>query len=1031
MECYLTGGSNVSTQLNNFINVLEEMFQFDQADLDFGIYRIMNQKRKEVNRFLNKDLIPQVKKAFEKYKDADIETIKEQINKLEKQLVDMGVAKESSEKYVTLQNKLNQGVDIVALENEVFSDLTNFFKRYYHEGDFLSLRRYKKDIYSIPYEGEEVKLHWANADQYYVKSSEHFRDYTFTLSSGKKVHFKLIDANTEQHNNKAQEGKERRFILANTDPLVEENGELTIKFEYRPDGEKRTREKINDETVERIFSIEEFDSWIPDLQVLSPSEKNKKRTLLEKHLNDYTARNTFDYFIHKDLGGFLRRELDFFIKNEIIHLDDLDTENEKRFEQYLSKVRVIKLIGHKIIDFLQQIEEFQKNLWLKKKFVIEANYCLTLDKVPEEFYKEILKNNAQIEEWKKLFFIEDIKSSTVASGFTEPLTVSFLKENPYLTIDTKYFTNTFKRKLLSSIDDIDKVCDGLMIKSDNFHALNLIDTKYRESIGSIYIDPPYNTSASEIIYKNSFKHSSWLSLIENRLRVASNLLADEGILCITIDDFEYHRLSNVVENIFGIDNILGRAIIRNNPSGRSTAKGFSIAHEYGIFVSKSENAKVGRLQRTDEQQARYDEKDEIGYFEWVNFRKHGGTRDESPKMFYPIYLTENSLRIPPMEWNEVKRDWDVFEKPLPNEMVAYPIDNNGKERRWKWGLERILENIDEFSVRKDRSGNPAVYMKARVNDEGVLPLTWWDKKEYSATAYGTNLVKNIFGELNTFSYPKSIHAVEDALRVTSLKKDGTVLDFFGGSGTTGHAVINLNREDNGKRKYILVEMGEHFDTALKPRIQKIIYSKDWKDGKPLTREGSSHIFKYIHLESYEDALNNIDLHLSEQQKLAIEENMTPSARENYMLSYMLNVESEGSASLLNIDMFKNPFDYKMKISNGTETKIQKIDLVETFNYLIGLHVKEMDYIKGFQLIKGELSTGENVLVIWRNLNDSTNEELDEFLKTLNINSRDFEYDRIYINGDNHIENLKIDESNWKVVLIEEEFKRLMFDVQDV
>ncbi|WP_051035014.1 hypothetical protein [Anoxybacillus flavithermus] len=135
--------------------------------------------------------------------------------------------------------------------------------------------------------------------------------------------------------------------------------------------------------------------------------------------------------------------------------------------------------------------------------------------------------------------------------------------------------------------------------------------------------------------------------------------------------------------------------------------------------------------------------------------------------------------------------------------------------------------------------------------------------------------------------------------------------------------------------------------------------------------------------------------------------------------------------MLNLDEFKNPFDYKMKITNGTETKIQKVDLVETFNYLLGLHVKQMDFIRGFQVIKGELRSGEKVLIIWRNLLETTNEDLEKFFVKQGYNTRDSEFDRIYVNGDNHLENLKLEENKWKVVLIEEEFKRLMFDVRDV
>lgn len=256
------------------------------------------------------------------------------------------------------------------------------------------------------------------------------------------------------------------------------------------------------------------------------------------------------------------------------------------------------------------------------------------------------------------------------------------------------------------------------------------------------------------------------------------------------------------------------------------------------------------------------------------------------------------------------------------------------------------------------------------------------------------------------------------------------MDFFGGSGTTGHAVINLNRNDQGNRKYILMEMGSYFDTTTKVRIKKIIYSPKWDNGTPLEK-GTSHCFKYIRLESYEDTLNNIELRQTEQQKLAINEYMSTNAKEEYMLSYMLENESQGSSSLLSIDAFNNPFDFKMKISNGNEIKIESIDLVETFNYLLGLHVKTIDFIQGCQLVKGYLSDGDKILIIWRNIEEVSNEELNKLLKKLDINSRDFEYNRIYVNGDNHIENLKVDESNWKVRLIEEEFKTLMFDVNDI
>jgi superfamily II DNA or RNA helicase len=239
-----------NTNLEKLTKVLAEIFQLDQADLDFGIYRIMNQKRGEIVRFLDNDLLPQVKEAFSQYRSADKGVIEAEIAKATEQAHALGVNPEETAKVKELRATLaGASVDIGALENEVFSHLASFFRRYYNEGDFISLRRYKEGVYAIPYEGEEVKLHWANADQYYVKSSETFRDYTFKTQSGKRVRVHLVAASTEQDNNKAAPGNERRFVLCDSKPLTEENGELYIRFEYRPSEGKETRPLRFDERL--------------------------------------------------------------------------------------------------------------------------------------------------------------------------------------------------------------------------------------------------------------------------------------------------------------------------------------------------------------------------------------------------------------------------------------------------------------------------------------------------------------------------------------------------------------------------------------------------------------------------------------------------------------------------------------------------------------------------------------------------------------------------------------------------------------
>ena len=381
-----------SEKLNHFICLLGEIFELDKADLDFGIYRIMNIRRKENMKFLSEDLPKKVKETLTPFAQNTVE-IKERLSAIERQAAELGIEISASpklaEEYARLKSQLASGTDLSSLETDVYSALYKFFSRYYDEGDFISKRRYKEGVYAIPYEGEEVKLYWANADQYYIKTTENFRDYTF-IDNGKKVHFRLVDATTEKNNNKETDTSKREFMLYKETPerpelktIEEINGELVIRFVYDiPDDKKANWFEANLAAISDAIA-KQFKDWY-HLLALVPGGKKEARTVLEKHLSAYVAKNTFDYFIHKDLRGFLTRELDFFIKSEVIHLDDIDTTDEKRADSYLAKVRAIKRVGKIIIDFLAQIEDFQKKLWLKKKFVVDTNWCITLDRVDEK-----------------------------------------------------------------------------------------------------------------------------------------------------------------------------------------------------------------------------------------------------------------------------------------------------------------------------------------------------------------------------------------------------------------------------------------------------------------------------------------------------------------------------------------------------------------------------------------------------------------------------------------------------------------------
>jgi adenine-specific DNA-methyltransferase len=232
----------------------------------------------------------------------------------------------------------------------------------------------------------------------------------------------------------------------------------------------------------------------------------------------------------------------------------------------------------------------------------------------------------------------------------------------------------------------------------------------------------------------------------------------------------------------------------------------------------------------------------------------------------------------------------------------------------------------------------------------------------------------------------------------------------------------MNRTDKMDRKFCLVEVNNYFDIATKTRIIKAAYSHDWRNGKPISRNGISQCFKYIRLEQYEDTLNNLEI---KKQELEFQ---PKEFQESYMLSYLLDTETRDS--LLNLKMFENPFEMTLKTTKDNELVETKVDMVETFNYLIGLNVETEDWYQDDNIcvVQGKTHReGLKTLVIWRNRNTVDNEKLCAFFDKMDFRTRDTEFDLIYVNGDNTLPNLKRDEDRWKVVLTEEEFAKRMFE----
>jgi adenine-specific DNA-methyltransferase len=353
----------------------------------------------------------------------------------------------------------------------------------------------------------------------------------------------------------------------------------------------------------------------------------------------------------------------------------------------------------------------------------------------------------------------------------------------------------------------------------------------------------------------------------------------------------------------------------------------------------------------------------------------------------------------------------------------------------------------------------------------------WISPEPLTSDYGTKWLTDLGLKISQDLYPKSVHTVQDSVFAIS-DADSTTLDYFAGSGTTGHAVVNLNREDGGRRKFILVEMGNYFDTVLLPRLKKITFTPEWRDGKPKRlptpqeAERSPRIMKIVRLESYEDALNNLDMRRTEAQQSLLDLPQAQGAdklKEQYLLRYMLDIETRGSQSLLNIAAFVDPTAYRLKVKRpgSDESREVNVDLLETFNWLIGLTVQHIAApqtlsaafkrdsekrlrLKGrlrpdangrwwFRTVTGTSPDGRKTLVIWRKRPggetavgiEQDNLVLDTWFQTQGYPGKDSRFDLIYVNGGSNLERLKAPDDTWKVRLIEEDFHRLMFESEGV
>lgn len=985
--------------------LLRRLFRSENADLDFGIYRIMNFKREEIEKFIEHDLIEAAETEFKEYSkvgaadlESELERLRTEVNR------DFGSGTIDSEGRVTRNHDAPKINDYLLVQaeykrasltqeqvNDVFNHVYEFFSRYYEDGDFFPKPKYGgREKYIIPYNGEEVVLHWANRDQYYVKTGEYFKKYSFKTGRF-RVNFVLLEAKVETNNVK---GAKKFFVLADKDPvrLDETAGEVEIKFNYRGliDGEKERLGTRNiqaalvTETLERINSLLESSSISAILQ-----GRSDEKSLMERHLNAYVDRNTKDFFIHKDLKGFFEREFDFYLKNEVWNLDELGSFSEGGARLMAAKVKAIRGISQKIIEFLFQIEDFQKRLFDKKKFVLRSDYCITLDLVPEEFYEEIGKNTDQVSEWKRILKLDETTRNTLydieGKGV---LDVSFLKLHKNLVLDTAFFVQEFKDRLIGAFENLEDKTLGLIIKSENYQALRLILDKYRGKVKCTYIDPPYNTGNDDgFPYKDNYQHSTWLTMMENRVTVARDLMSEEGLIFQSIDDLELENSRELLNRCLGRENFVEQIIWKNKFGAGAKTKGFIGLHEYVLcYCASQDKFKDIEIPYSEKSQNMFNQKDE-------KFRTRG------PFGTQALETTSMAER----------------------RNLRFPIIYHGKEiwpkKQWLWSKERVEQALknNELVITESEEKYGVRFKQYLYDENGKMrrgkPLSILDGPY---TQEGSGEIEDLFG-YNIYPFPKPSRLVKNLLNIfingNPTDKD-LFLDFFAGSGTTAQAVLELNEENAGSRKYVLIEMGDCFDTVIKPRIQKIMYSKEWKDGKPISNQGISHMFKYVKLEQYEDTLNNIVFMASDGTTQEILD-----AFRDYFLRYMLDYDTRGSPTRLSVAQFKTPFNYKIKTLSSGKEKEELVDLLETFNYLLGLHVNKIRAYRNGDRVYRVVFGGhdlEQVIVVWRDTPGLDLERDKKFIEeTILAGSSP---DTIYVNGDSYVKNARS---------IEPEFGRLM------
>jgi adenine-specific DNA-methyltransferase len=700
---------------------------------------------------------------------------------------------------------------------ELFDRLYAFFCRYFTESGSIGFHHtpFHERVYEQVYtDDRDVALFWKTHMLYYVKTDRLFHSMDVEVD-GFRFHF---DVSTLEH----RQANEKRALVY-TFRERRDDGTLVFTVALSAKGRTTSMDAIR-RAIRDAMGLSRYTPAVPSEETL------------ERAIRLFERQSQVDYFINKDARAFLQEQLDLWLYQYVFEPEErrgtLWTEGRVR------QLQVLRDIASKIIHFIAQFEDELVRIWNKPRFVLESHYIITLDRISAQeggpgLLEQLLNHPgmaAQVQEWRDLGMVDE-NFSPAQIGETDLLGHRLHPRYQYLPLDTRHFPD-LEESLIGLFDGLDDALDGWLVHSENYQALLTMQPRFQGRVKCIYIDPPYNTGHDEFIYEDRFQHSSWLTMMENRLRLAEPFLTDDGFLAMSIGEEELPRARLLLEHIFGPSNYRNTLLLRrydkniNRQFMESGLKSLNVGAEYVLLFGKSDSAilqPVFRAARTDRQGKGY----------WKSFWNAA----DRPTMRYELFgVTPETGQ---WKW---KRE------------VALEAAQNYAEYLEKYAAEMTLEEYWErtgcrkrFLRRNPRGGGAARGVEHWVPPSGsVLRNSNWSDLLASESLDDMGLF---------FSSPKSVAWVSTLLTLCAVRDGEMVLDFFAGSGTTAHAVIHLNRRDGLRRRYILVEMGDHFHTVLLPRIKKAIFSDRWRGGRARPDgRGISHFVKYFRLEQYEDIL---------------------------------------------------------------------------------------------------------------------------------------------------------------------------------